>query len=291
MTPSPLGSETNDETPESTGPGRRGPTRRQALMLAGGSAAALGAFVGPFSGLFSAGAADGDDAEGDDSGPGPSPEMQLAGWLMGLESAAAELYNRARDSFDDAGRHLASTCAAHHTAQAAALGEMVTAGGGETADAPNKAFTERYGADLDAAGDATAKANFFSGLENDFAATYQASFDTLTSPSLAALAAKILATDAAQAVAWSAAAHGGEGDGLPDEGAIPESQGTDGKFDDKDLPPNPPEEEPAADDGATDDTAGTEADAPDSAEGGAATDGDELTDGDEVTATETGEDS
>ncbi len=272
MTPNPRGIDSDPDTD----PQRRGPTRRQALALAGGTAVALGATVGPFGGLLDAGAADDDD-----TGP---VESSTASWLMSLELAAAELYADARDAdgFDDAARDLAAACAAHHTAQSQALSEMVSAGGGETPDGPNQAFLDRFGPGLAAAPGGAGKAAFLAGLENQFAATYQASFDTLTSPSLAALAAKILATDAAQAVAWSAVANSFDGgNGLPSEDAIPESQTGDDAFDRSDLAPNPPAEE-SSDDGDTgDDTGATDDDGAD-AEGGAT---------DDDAATSTGEES
>lgn len=251
MTPSPSGNASHTATGDDTGPQRRGPTRRQALALAGGTAAVLGATVGPFGGLLGAGAAD------DDQG---SPEMATTAWLTSLELAAAELYDHARDAsgFDDAARDLAATCAAHHTAQAAALSEMVSSGGGETPEGPNKAFLSQFRSGLDGADGAGAKADFLATMENRFAATYLKAFDTLTSPSLAALIAKILASDAAHAVAWSAAAGGFDGgDGLPGEDAIPESQTDADAFDRSEFKPDPPET--ATDDGddAGDDDATT----------------------------------
>src|SRR5699024_1568330 len=113
---------------------------------------------------------------------------------------------RETSEFDDAARELAMRCAANHTAQADALGEMVSAGGGDTPEVPNDAFIDRYRPRFDGAPGANGKADILAGIENSFAATYQGAFETLTSPSLAALIARILATDAAQAVAWSAVA-------------------------------------------------------------------------------------
>lgn len=242
MTPSPHGIDTLTGTGDDTGGERRGPTRRQALAMAGGTAAVVGASIGPFSGLLSAGAADGD---GEDDGGQISPETRTATWLVGIEMAAAELYTDAREdaTFDAAARDLAERCAVHHTAQAAALREMVTAGGGTPPDAANDAFLARYRPGL-GEGDAAAKAGHLADIENGFAATYLAAFDVLTSTSLAALAAQILATDAAHSLAWSSVV--GEG-GLPGEDAIPEVLTTTGAFDENALQPTPPPPEDAED--------------------------------------------
>ncbi len=221
MTPDPRGNDSVVGTDDAVGPPGRGPTRRQAIALAGGSAAALGLALGPFS-LF-AGAADGDEP----------PEVALTTWLIGLELAAVALYEplRSHTAFDEATQSLVGACAGHHDAQSAALGEMLTAAGGEVPTEANQAFVDTFKARIDGAADGAAKAAVLADMENGFAATYQSSFTILTSPSLAGAAAQILATDAAQAVAWSAAANGQQSDDpLPTPDAVPGSQTDQGRF-------------------------------------------------------------
>lgn len=230
MTPDPRGNDSVALSDADAGPLGRGPTRRQAIALAGGTAAAAGMALGPFSSFF-AGAAQGD---------GP-PEITLTGWLMGLELAAVELYGPLADNgtFDAASQQLVATCAGHHTDQSAALGEMVTAGGGESTSDPNQAFVEEFRGRVDGAGDGAAKATVLAEMENGFAATYEAALATITSPSLAAVVAQILSTDAAQAVAWSAAANGqGSEAPLPTPDAIPASQSDEGQFTQTAFTPN-----------------------------------------------------
>ena len=222
MTPHPRGNESTVGSDDAAGPPGRGPTRRQALALAGGSAAAVGLALGPFSHLF-AGAADGDQP----------PEVALTTWLIGLELAAVTLYEplHTDDAFDQVTQSLVGTCAGHHDAQSAALGSMVTAAGGEVPTDPNQAFVDTFKGRIDGAADGAAKAAVLAEMENGFAATYEGSFTILTSPSLAATAAQILATDAAHAVAWAAAASGqGSDNPLPPPDAIPESQTDTGRF-------------------------------------------------------------
>ncbi len=222
MTPDPRGNDSVVGSDADAGPLGRGPTRRQAIALAGGTAAAVGMTLGPFSHLF-AGAADGEVA----------PETALSAWLMGLELAAAALYEPLATAaqFDAATQQLVTTCTGHHSDQSAALGEMVTAAGGEAPTEPNQAFIDAFKPRIDGAGDGAATAAVLAEMENGFAATYAASFTTITSSSLAAVAAQILSTDAAHAVAWSAAANGqGAEAPLPPPEAIPASQSAEGAF-------------------------------------------------------------
>lgn len=231
MTPDPRGSAPDIVTTDEAGPDRRGPTRRQALAVAGGGAVALGAAFGPFSTLLSAGAADGQEQ---------APEITLASWLVGLELAAVDLYEKNRDSsaFDAATQSLAATCSAHHEAQSSSLGSMIAATGATAPTDANSAFTAEYRPRVDAAADGAAKAAVFAEIEEGFAATYQASFTTIVSAPLAGVAAEILATDAAHAVAWSAAANGqGSDDPMPGEDALPASQTVEAAFDQAALTP------------------------------------------------------
>lgn len=222
MTPDPRGNDSVVGSDADDGPPRRGPTRRQAIALAGGTATAVGMALGPFSTFF-AGAAEGD---------GP-PDTTLASWLMGLELSAVALYEplATAPGFDAATQELITTCAGHHTDHSAALGEMVTAGGGEATSDANQAFVDDFKGRIDGAGDGAAKAAVLAEMENGFAATYQGALAAIMSSSLAAVAAQILATDAAQAVAWSAAANGqGSEAPLPAPDAIPATQSSDGQF-------------------------------------------------------------
>lgn len=221
MTPEPRGTDSVVGTDDAE-PIGRGPTRRQAIAIAGGSAAALGLAIGPFTSFF-AGAAEGD---------GP-PEITLTSWLIGLELAAAAIYDPLRTdaAFDTATQALVGVTGSHHEAQSASLASMVTAAGGEVPTEPNDAFVAEFGGRVTAAADGAAKAAVLAEMENGFAATYHGAFSTMTSSSLTSVVAQILATDAAQAVAWSAAANGqGSDNPLPTPDAIPASQSDDGHF-------------------------------------------------------------
>ncbi len=203
---------------------RPGPTRRQALIMSGASAETIGAAVSPFVHLLPAGAADGDE----------SPEIVMASSLIGIELAAADLYASVGSSavLDSAGKDLAAKCRGNHNAQGSALGEVVTAAGATVPTDANAAFEARYSSRIAAAGDAATLGNLFAEIENGFAATYLAGLETMTSPSLAGVAAQILATDATQAVVWSALANGqGATVALPAASAVPQTQTTDGQFD------------------------------------------------------------
>lgn len=201
----------------------RAPTRRRALVLAGGTAVAFGAAVGPFSHLFTAAAAEG----------GPPEEIVLAGWLVGLELGALDLYEAAVSvaAGDAQAAALATTCGGNHDAQSKALGAMITATGATAPSAPDADLVAEFKPRIQGASGTAALAGVLNELENGFAATYQASFATLTSAPLASVAAQILATDAAQSVAWAAAAAGPDSVmPLPPPDAIPESQTTQGQF-------------------------------------------------------------
>lgn len=201
----------------------RGPTRRRALVLAGGTAAALGAAIGPFSHLFTSAAAEG----------GPPEEIVLAGWLVGLELAALDLYEVAEGvaAGDERTATLATTCGGNHDAQSKALGAMITATGATAPSSPDAGLVAEFKPRIQAASGTAALASVLTDLENGFAATYQASLATLSSAPLASVAAQILATDAAQSVAWAAAAAGpGSAMPLPPPDAIPASQTTQGQF-------------------------------------------------------------
>ena len=153
--------------------------------------------------------------------------------MIGLELAAAELYQSAstNNAFDTASQALAATTGAHHTEQSQALGAMVTAVGGDVPTESDPDFLAVYKPKVTAASDGAAKAAVFAEIENGFAATYFAAFDTVTSASLATVVAQLLATDAAHAVAWGAAANGqGDESPMPAEDAIPAAQTDDGQF-------------------------------------------------------------
>lgn len=230
MTPDQRGNDSGIGNDVADAPGGRGPTRRQALAIAGGTMAALGAGIGPFSHLFVSGAG---AAEGD----GP-PEIVLSAWLVGLELAAEQLYESVAEStqLDDAAKGLAATCGAHHMAQSKALGQMIAATGATAPSEGDKAFVALFEPRITGAVDAAALARVFADLENGFAATYFEAFTTVTSSSLAALIAQILATDAAQATAWSAVENGqGAEKPLPAPDAIPQAQTATDAFDESTL--------------------------------------------------------
>ncbi|MBS1847615.1 MAG: ferritin-like domain-containing protein [Actinobacteria bacterium] len=208
----------------------RGPTRRRAIVLAGGTAAALGAAAGPFAHLIGAETAQGNQ----------SPDITLAMWLVSLELAARSVYATAAkaDAFDDRAKSLATTCGANHGAQGTALGAMVTAGGGTVPTDANSVLAMQFSNRFATAATAAAKAGVLEDLENGLAATYQASLATLRSAPIAAVAAQIIASDAAQAVAWAAIANGPTADApLPKPDAIPASQTTDAQFDRTEFTP------------------------------------------------------
>lgn len=211
----------------STTPDGRGPTRRQALTLAGGAAAAVG--VGLSSNAMIAGAAQSDDV---------APEISFAIFAVGLELAVTEMYQGlAKASTQDAPlASLATACAQSHTAQAKALGSMISAAGAEVPTVANSAFVKQF----DTKGprrDKRQTALQFVTIENSFAATYLDGLSTIASSSLAMIAAQILATDAAQAVAWSAVAQSSDGKlGTPEPSVLPQTQTTDGKYTPSSMP-------------------------------------------------------
>ncbi len=211
----------------STAPDGRGPTRRKALTVIGGTAAAIG--VGLSSNAMIAGAAQSDDV---------APEISFAIFAVGLELAVAEMYQDfAKASAQDApAASLATACAQSHTAQAKALGSMISAAGAEVPTVANSAFAKQFDT-KGPSGDSKASALQFVTIENSFAATYLDGLSKITSSSLAMIAAQILATDAAQAVAWSAVAQSTDGKlGTPAPSALPQTQTTDAKFTPSSMP-------------------------------------------------------
>ena len=209
-------------------PQQSGPSRRRLLTMAGGSAAAVGLALGPFAHLFTAGAAPG----------GESPEITLATQLVGLELAASGLYDQVHASSGVPGPvvDLASACSTHHQAQSKALGAMITAAGGTVPTEPNAAFTAQWGPRVGQAADAPSLGTVFTQMEDGFAATYLAALSTVTSAPLAGVCAQILATDAGQAVAWSAVANGqGAKVPLPAQDQVPTFQTTSGQFTESDY--------------------------------------------------------